>query len=50
MCVCLCFVDDVRGLFLICVIVVVVFLNFVSFWICIDAFPWKKGKHGAWSD
>lgn len=45
--VCLCFVDDVRGLFLICVMAVVIFLNFFSFWICIDTFPWEKGKHGA---
>ena len=29
--VCLCFVDDVRGFFLICVIVIAVFLNFFSF-------------------
>lgn len=35
------------GSFLFHVIVVVVFLNAVSFWICIDTFPWEKGKHGA---
>lgn len=45
--VCLCFVNDVCGFFLVCVMVFVVFLNSVSFWICIDTFPWEKGKHGA---
>lgn len=33
--------------FLFRVIVVVVSLNSVSFWICVDTFPWEKGKHGA---
>lgn len=38
------------GSFLFRVIVVVVSFNIVSFWICVDTFPWKKGNHGAWSD